>query len=55
MMAGVYSPNTPGAWSDSPKVRGSAAPYTEEFKECVALEAQYVYDFMITILNLEHT
>jgi hypothetical protein len=41
---GVYNPNTPGAWSDSPKVRGSANPYTEEFKECVALQAQYIYD-----------
>ena len=41
---GVYNPNTPGAWSDSPKVRGSAQPYTEEFKECVALQAQYIYD-----------
>jgi hypothetical protein len=41
---GVYNPNTPGAWNDSPKVRGSANPYTEEFKECVALQAQYIYD-----------
>jgi hypothetical protein len=41
---GVYNPNTPGAWNDSPKVRGNAAPYTEEFKECVALQAQYIYD-----------
>jgi hypothetical protein len=41
---GVYNPNTPGPWSDSPKVRGSANPYTEEFKECVALQAQYIYD-----------
>jgi hypothetical protein len=41
---GVYNPNTPGAWNDSPKVRANAAPYTEEFKECVALQAQYIYD-----------
>jgi hypothetical protein len=41
---GVYNPNTPGAWSDSPKVRSSAKPYSEEFKECVALQAQYIYD-----------
>ena len=41
---GVYNPDTPGAWSDSPKVRGNAVPYTEEFKECVALQAQYIYD-----------
>jgi hypothetical protein len=41
---GVYNPDTPGEWNDSPKVRGSANPYTEEFKECVALQAQYIYD-----------
>jgi hypothetical protein len=41
---GVYNPNTPGAWVDSPKVRASAQSYTEEFKECVALQAQYIYD-----------
>ena len=48
---GVYNPNTPGAWSDSPKVRGSAQPYTEEFKECVALQAQYIYDTYWSILD----
>jgi hypothetical protein len=36
--------NTPGAWNDSPTVRANAAPYTEEFKECVALQSQYIYD-----------
>jgi hypothetical protein len=41
---GVYNPNTTGEWTDSPKVRGSANPYSEEFKECVALQAQYIYD-----------
>ena len=41
---GVYNPNTPGGWNDSPKIRSNAAPYTEEFKECVALQAQYIYD-----------
>jgi hypothetical protein len=41
---GVYNPNTPGVWNDSPKVRANAAPYTEEFKKCVALQAQYIYD-----------
>ena len=41
---GVYNPNTPGAWNDSPKVRANASPYTEEFKECVALQAQYIHD-----------
>ncbi len=63
---GVYNPNTPGAWSDSPKVRASANPYTEEFKECVALQAQYIYDtygkfpatvpsiFLLTYLQAQH-
>jgi hypothetical protein len=35
---------TLGAWSDSPKVRSSAKPYSEDFKECVALQAQYICD-----------
>ena len=63
---GEYNPNTPGAWSDSPKVRASANPYTEEFKECVALQAQYIYDtygkfpatvpskFLLTYLQAQH-
>jgi hypothetical protein len=37
---GVYNSNTLGAWNDSPKVRGSAVPYT--------------WTFMITTLNPEH-
>jgi hypothetical protein len=41
---GVYNPQTPGAWSESDRIRGSAQPYTEEFKECVATQAQYVFD-----------
>ena len=41
---GDYNPNTPGAWIDSAKVRKSASRYTEEFKCCVALQAQYIYD-----------
>jgi len=63
---GVYNPNTPGAWNDSPNVRASANPYTEEFKECVALQAQYVYDtygkfpatvpsiFLLTYVQAQH-
>lgn len=63
---GVYNKDTPGAWSDSPKIRGSAKPYTEEFKECVALQAQYIYDtygkfpatvpsiFALTYLQAQH-
>lgn len=41
---GVFHPDTPGAWRESDVVRGSAAPWTEEMKECIALIAQYEYD-----------
>jgi hypothetical protein len=41
---GVYNPQTPGPWSESDRIRGSAQPYTEEFKECVAVQAQYIFD-----------
>ena len=41
---GVYNPETPGAWSESDRIRGAAQPYTEEFKACVAHQAQYIFD-----------
>jgi hypothetical protein len=41
---GVYNEGTPGAWKDSARVRGSAHHASEDFKECVALQAQYIYD-----------
>jgi hypothetical protein len=41
---GPFHPDTPGAWSDSPGVRGSAQVHDEAFKACVALQAQYVFD-----------
>lgn len=41
---GPFHPNTPGMWRESARVRASAAPFTDEFKECVTLQAQYVYD-----------
>ena len=37
---------TPGAWKDSAKVRSSAKPFTDEIKECVTLQAQYLYDIL---------
>src|SRR5207302_9796203 len=40
---GVYNPDPPGAWSESPGVRGSAAPWTDQFKACVALQAEYIF------------
>ena len=41
---GPFHPETPGPWHDSAKVRSSAEVHSEEFKECVALQAQYVFD-----------
>lgn len=41
---GPFNAKTPGAWSDSPKVRGAAQVHDEEFKECVTTMAQYVFD-----------
>jgi len=63
---GVYNMETPGAWEDSAKVRSSAKPFTDEIKECVALQAQYIYDtygkfpatipsiFLLTYLQAQH-
>jgi hypothetical protein len=41
---GPFNPDTPGAWSESAKVRGAAQVHSEEFTECVATQAQYVFD-----------
>jgi hypothetical protein len=41
---GPFHPDTPGAWTDSPGVRGSAQVHDQAFKACVALQAQYVLD-----------
>jgi hypothetical protein len=41
---GPFHPDTPGPWKDTARVRGSAQVYSQEFKECVATMAQYVYD-----------
>lgn len=41
---GPFNPETPGPWKDTRKVRGSAQVHNEEFKDCVATMAQYVYD-----------
>jgi hypothetical protein len=41
---GPYHPDTPGPWKDSPKVRSAAQVHDERFRECVALQAQYIYD-----------
>lgn len=41
---GPFHAETPGAWRESPRVRSSAQVHSEEFKECVALQAQYIFD-----------
>ncbi len=41
---GPFHPDTPGPWKDSRKVRSAAQVHSEEFRECVALQAQYIYD-----------
>jgi hypothetical protein len=63
---GPYHPDTHGPWIDSPNVRAAAQIHSEEFRECVALQAQYVFDtfgkfpgtvpsmFVITILQAHH-
>ncbi len=63
---GPFHPETPGPWRDTPKVRSAAQVHSEEFRECVALQAQYVFDtfgkfpgtvpslFLITYLQAHH-
>ena len=41
---GPFHPDTPGPWKDTRKVRSSAQVHAERFRECVSLQAQYVYD-----------
>jgi hypothetical protein len=65
-LCGPFHPDTPGPWKDSRKVRSAAQIHNEEFKECVALQAQYVFDtfgkfpgtvpsiFVITYLQAHH-
>lgn len=65
-VGGPFHPHTPGPWQDSAKVRSAAQVHSEEFRECVALQAQYVFDtfgkfpgtvpsiFLITYLQAHH-
>jgi hypothetical protein len=41
---GPFNPETPGVWKDSRRVRSAAQVHDERFRECVALQAQYLYD-----------
>ena len=63
---GPFNAETPGPWKDSAKVRSAAQVHSGEFKKCVALQAQYVFDtfgkfpgtvpsiFLITYLQAHH-
>jgi len=41
---GPFHPDTPGPWKNSSRVRSAAQVHDERFRDCVALQAQYVYD-----------
>jgi hypothetical protein len=41
---GPHSADTPGAWTESALVRSSAQMHDERFRECVSIQAQYLYD-----------
>ena len=41
---GPFHPETPGPWKETSKVRGAAKVHSEEFKDCVATMAQYIFD-----------
>ncbi len=63
---GPFHPDTPGPWKDTSQVRGAAQVHDEGFRECVALQAQYIYDtfgkfpatvpsiFVLTYLQAHH-
>lgn len=63
---GPFHPDTPGPWKETPKVRSAAQPHDRAFRECVALQAQYVFDtfgkfpgtvpsiFVTTYLQAQH-
>lgn len=65
-LGGPFHQDTPGPWKESRKVRSSAQVHDEAFRECVALQAQYVFDtfgkfpgtvpsmFLITYLQAHH-
>jgi len=40
---GPFNADTPGPWHDSRKVRSAARVHNEQFRECVALQCEYVY------------
>lgn len=65
-VGGPFHPETGGPWQETAKIRASAQVHSEEFKDCVALMAQYIYDcfgkfpgtvpsvFILTYLQAHH-
>ncbi len=63
---GPFNAETPGPWKDSAKVRSAALVHDPDFRACVSLQAQYVWDtfgkfpgtvpsvFLITYLQAHH-
>jgi hypothetical protein len=43
-LQGPFHPETGGPWKDTSKVRSSAQIHDQDFRDCVALQAQYVFD-----------
>ena len=43
-LGGPFHPETPGPWKDNVRIRGSAQVHGDDFKDCVTLQAQYIYD-----------
>lgn len=43
-LGGPFHPDTPGPWKDSRIIRSAAQVHDERFRECVAFQAQYIYD-----------
>jgi hypothetical protein len=41
---GAYDPDRPGPWREDGGVKGTVAPYDEEFVDCMAEVAQYMYE-----------
>ena len=41
---GPFHPETPGPWKDSQMVRSAAQVHNDRFRQCIAHQAQYIYD-----------
>ncbi len=42
--SGSYDPDAPGPWRDSAGVKRTVAPYSDEFVDCLAETARYIYE-----------